>query len=132
MSMTDPIADFLTRIRNASAARHRWVDIPASNLKIRIAVLLKLEGFIKDFVIVEDSKQNQIRMYLRYTTDDKPVIEALQRISKPGRRLYVNADQLPKVRNGLGVAILTTSRGVVTDKQARKERIGGEVLCYIW
>ncbi len=132
MSMTDPIADFLTRIRNASAARHRWVDIPASNLKIRIAVLLKLEGFIKDFVIVEDSKQNQIRMYLRYTADDKPVIETLQRVSKPGRRHYVNADQLPKVRNGLGVAILTTSRGVVTDKQARKERIGGEVLCYIW
>lgn len=132
MSMTDPIADFLTRIRNASAARHRWVDIPASNLKVRMAVLLKLEGYIKDFVLVEDDKQNILRIYLRYSPDGDPVIERLQRVSKPGRRHYVNAGQLPRVRNGLGVAILTTSRGVITDKQARKERVGGEVLCYIW
>ncbi|MCF7843214.1 MAG: 30S ribosomal protein S8 [Lentisphaeria bacterium] len=132
MSMTDPIADFLTRIRNASAARHRWVDIPASNLKVRIAVLLKLEGYIKDFVLVEDDKQNILRVYLRYSPDGNPVIERMQRVSKPGRRHYVNAGQLPRVRNGLGVAILTTSRGVITDKQARKERVGGEVLCYIW
>lgn len=132
MSMTDPIADFLTRVRNASAARHRWVDIPASNLKVRIAVLLKLEGYVKDFVLVEDDKQNILRIYLRYSPDGDPVIERLQRVSKPGRRHYVNAGQLPRVRNGLGVAILTTSRGVITDKQARKERVGGEVLCYIW
>lgn len=132
MSMTDPIADFLTRLRNASAARHRWVDIPASNLKVRIAVLLKLEGYIKDFVLVEDNKQNILRLYLRYTPDGDPVIGRLQRVSKPGRRHYVNAGQLPRVRNGLGVAILTTSRGVITDKQARKEHVGGEVLCYIW
>ncbi|MCF7802529.1 MAG: 30S ribosomal protein S8 [Candidatus Marinimicrobia bacterium] len=132
MSMTDPIADFLTRIRNASAARHRWVDIPAANLKVRIAVLLKLEGYIKDFVLVEDDKQNILRIYLRYSPDGGPVIERMQRVSKPGRRHYVNAGQLPRVRNGLGVAILTTSRGVITDKQARKERVGGEVLCYIW
>ncbi|HCW75806.1 MAG TPA: 30S ribosomal protein S8 [Candidatus Marinimicrobia bacterium] len=132
MSMTDPIADFLTRIRNASMASHRWVDVPASNLKVRMAVLLKLEGYIKDFVLVEDPIQNILRMYLRYTPDGKPVFASLQRVSKPGRRHYVNAGQLPRVRNGLGIAILTTSRGVITDKQARRERVGGEVLCYIW
>lgn len=132
MSMTDPIADFLTRIRNASMAQHRWVDVPSSNLKVRMAVLLKLEGYIKDFVLVEDPIQNILRMYLRYTPDGKPVFARLERVSKPGRRHYVNAGKLPRVRNGLGIAILTTSRGVITDKQARRERVGGEVLCYIW
>jgi len=132
MSMSDPIADFLTRIRNAQQAHHRWTDIPSSNLKVRIALLLKLEGFIKDFVIVEDDKQNMLRVYIKYTTDGTPVINGLKRISRPGRREYVSADNLPRVRNGLGVAILTTSKGVVTEKQARKENIGGEVLCYIW
>jgi len=132
MSMNDPIADFLTRIRNAQQARHRWTDIPSSNLKLRMALLLKLEGFVKDFVIVEDDKQNVLRVYLKYTSDGSPVIKGLTRISRPGRRHYVPADSLPRVRNGLGVAILTTSRGVITDKQAKTERVGGEVLCHVW
>jgi len=132
MSMSDPIADFLTRIRNAQQAHHRWTDIPSSNLKVRIALLLKLEGFIKDFVIIEDDKQNLLRVYIKYANDGTPVINGLKRISRPGRREYVSADNLPRVRNGLGVAILTTSKGVVTEKQARKENIGGEVLCYVW
>lgn len=132
MSMSDPIADLLTRIRNAQQARHRWTDIPSSNLKLRMALLLKLEGFIKDFVIVEDEKQNVLRVYLKYTSNGSPVIGGLTRISRPGRRHYVAADNLPRVRNGLGIAILTTSRGVITDKQAKKERVGGEVLCHVW
>ena len=125
MSMTDPIADLLTRIRNAQQARHRWTDVP-------IALLLKLEGFIKDFVIVEDDKQNILRVYLKYGPEGTGVITGVTRISRPGRREYVTADNLPRVRNGLGIAILTTSRGVITEKQARKERIGGEVLCHVW
>ena len=132
MSMTDPIADFITRIRNAQQARHRWTDIPSSNLKVRMALLLKLEGFIKDFVIVEDDKQNILRVYLKYTPDGAGVIAGLKRVSRPGRREYVTADKLPRVRNGLGIAILTTSKGVITEKQARKERLGGEVLCEVW
>ena len=132
MSMNDPIADFLTRIRNGQQAGHRWTDIPSSNLKLRMALLLKLEGYIKDFVIVEDDKQNVLRVYLKYTAKGSPVITGLTRISRPGRRHYVPADNLPRVRNGLGIAILTTSRGVVTDKQAKKERVGGEVLCHVW
>ncbi|MCF7921338.1 MAG: 30S ribosomal protein S8 [Candidatus Marinimicrobia bacterium] len=132
MSMNDPIADFLTRIRNAQQANHRWTDIPSSNLKLRMALLLKLEGFIKDFVIIEDDKQNMLRVYLKYTAKGSPVIAGLTRISRPGRRHYVPADNLPRVRNGLGIAILTTSRGVITDKQAKKERVGGEVLCHVW
>jgi len=132
MSMNDPVADFLTRIRNAQQAGHRWTDIPASNLKLRMALLLKLEGFVKDFVVIEDDKQNVLRVYLKYSSDGTPVIGGLTRISRPGRRLYASADNLPRVRNGLGIAILTTSRGVITDKQAKKERIGGEVLCHVW
>lgn len=132
MSMTDPIADLLTRIRNAQQARHRWTDIPSSNLKLRVALLLKLEGFIKDFVVVEDDKQNLLRVYLKYTPDGDGVITGITRVSRPGRREYVTADNLPRVRNGLGIAILTTSKGVITEKQARKERIGGEVLCHVW
>lgn len=132
MSMSDPIADFLTQIRNAAQANHRWVDIPASNLKKRMALLLKREHFIKDFLVIEDDKQGQVRLYLKYDRDGKSVIEGLQRISSPGRRRYVGAEEIPRVRNGLGVAVLTTSRGVMTDKQARAMGIGGEVLCYVW
>jgi len=123
--MNDPIADFLTRIRNAQQANHRWTDIPSSNLKLRMALLLKLEGFIKDFVIIEDDKQNMLRVYLKYTAKGSPVIAGLTRISRPGRRHYVPADNLPRVRNGLGIAILTTSRGVITDKQAKKAGVAG-------
>ena len=132
MSMSDPIADFLTQIRNAAQANHRWVDIPASNLKKRMALLLKREHFIKDFLVIEDNKQDVIRVYLKYDRDGRSVIEELKRVSTPGRRRYVNADEIPRVRNGRGIAVLTTSRGVMTDKQARVMGIGGEVLCYVW
>ena len=132
MPVTDPIADFLTRIRNAQMAGHRWVDVPASNLKKRIALILKHERFIRDFIIIEDGKQGIIRLFLKYTKDGQPVIAGLKRISKPGRRIYVPADKVPRVLGGLGIAILSTSKGVITDKVARKENVGGEVLCYIW
>lgn len=132
MPVTDPIADFLTRIRNAHAAGHRWVDVPASNLKKRIALILKHERFIRDFIIIEDGKQGIIRLFLKYTKDGQPVIAGLKRISKPGRRIYVPADKVPRVLGGLGIAILSTSKGVITDKVARKENVGGEVLCYVW
>jgi len=132
MSMSDPISDYLTRIRNAAQARHRWVDIPASNLKKRMSILLKRENFIKDFFIIEDDKQDLIRIFLKYDRDGNSVIEGLQRISRPGRRRYVNSDDIPRVRNGLGVAVLTTSNGVMTDKQARVMGVGGEILCYVW
>ncbi len=132
MSMSDPIADYLTRIRNAAQGKHRWVDIPASNLKKRMSILLKRENFIKDFFIIEDDKQDLIRIFLKYDRDGNSVIEGLQRISKPGRRRYVSSDDIPRVRNGLGVAVLTTSNGVMTDKQARVMGVGGEILCYVW
>lgn len=132
MAVTDPIADYLTRIRNAYAARHRWVDIPASNLKKKISLILKSENFIKDFIIIKDNKQNILRLYLKYTKTGEPLIEGLQRISRPGRRIYVNAQQIPRVVGGMGIAILSTSRGVITDKVARKLQVGGEVLCYVW
>lgn len=132
MSMSDPIADYLTRIRNATMAKHRWVDIPASNLKKRLSLVMKQENFIKDFYVIEDSKQDMIRIFLKYTRDEETVIQGMRRVSRPGRRRYVNVDEIPKVRNGLGTAVLTTSRGLMTDKQARVMGIGGEVLCYIW
>ncbi|HKJ69347.1 MAG TPA: 30S ribosomal protein S8 [bacterium] len=132
MSMSDSIADYLTRVRNAAQANHRWVDIPASNLKKRMSLLLKREKFIKDFFIIEDNKQDIIRIFLKYDRDGNSVIEGLKRASTPGRRRYVGSDEIPRVRNGLGVAVLTTSRGVMTDKQARVMGIGGEVLCYVW
>lgn len=132
MGMTDPIADLLTRIRNASAVRHDKALIPASNLKLRIVNLLLEEGFIRNFKVIKDDKQDLICVYLKYTTDDRPVISHLERVSSPGRRLYVKAKNLPRVRHGLGVAILSTSRGVMTDKQARTLHIGGEHLCSVW
>ncbi|BFN37674.1 30S ribosomal protein S8 [Fidelibacter multiformis] len=130
--MTDPIADFLTRIRNATTAQHRWVEIPASKLKARIALILKTKGYIKDFILVEDGKQGMLRLYLKYLSDGRPVLYGLERVSKPGRRIYVKALEIPRVRNGLGIGILSTSQGVLTDKEAREKGIGGEYLCKIW
>ena len=132
MTMTDPIADYLTQVRNATHAGHRWVDIPASNLKKRMTLLLKKEHFIKDFYVVEDEKQDFIRIFLKYDREGNGVIEGLKRVSRPGRRRYVGSDEIPRVRNGLGVAVLTTSHGLMTDKQAKVMGVGGEVICYIW
>ncbi|MDR2732126.1 MAG: 30S ribosomal protein S8 [Fibromonadaceae bacterium] len=129
--LTDPIADMLTRIRNASAAKLPVVNVPSSNLKQEIARVLKEKGFIKKFVVVEDGKQNIIKMLLRYT-DGIPAIQGIQRVSRPGLRRYSNVETLPKVLNGLGYAILSTSHGVMTDHEARKQKIGGEVLCKVW
>jgi len=132
MGMTDPIADLLTRIRNASAVNHEKVLIPASNLKLRIVNLLLQEGFVRNFKIIKDNKQDVVCVYLKYTPDNAPVITHLERVSKPGRRAYVKAKNIPSVRSGLGVAILSTSRGVMTDAQARALHLGGEHICSIW
>lgn len=132
MSMTDPIADYLTRIRNALQAHHRYVDIPASNMKKRISEILYKQGYIKNFIIIEDGKQGIIRVFLKYDQNGKPVIHQLQRVSKPGRRYFVDVDHLPRVKNNMGIAIISTSRGILTERQARKDRVGGEVLCYVW
>ena len=131
MGMTDPLADLLTRIRNASAVGHETVSVPASNTKLRIANLLLEEGFIRNFKVVQDSRQDAICIYLKYT-ETRPVITQIERVSKPGRRMYVKAKNLPRVRSGLGIAILSTSRGVMTDGQARALHIGGEYLCSVW
>ena len=132
MSMTDPIADFLTRIRNAQSAGKNWVDVPASNLKKRIAFVLKEEKFIRDMILIEDNKQNILRIFLNYDYEKQPVIHGIQRYSKPGCRRYVSADNMPRVLNGMGVSILSTSKGVVSDKKAKLLSIGGEVLCQVW
>ena len=131
MSMTDPIADYFTRIRNALMAGHAKLDIPCSNLKCRISGILKEEGFIRDFKQFKDSKQGILRVYLKYK-NEVPVIRGIKRISKPGRRTYVSKDTIPKVLNGLGVALVSTSRGVLTDENCRKNGIGGEVLGFVW
>ncbi len=131
-TVTDPIADMLTRIRNSSMAEHEKVDIPASKLKVRLAELLKEEGFIKNFRLIEDRKQGVLRVYLKYGPGQERVITGLRRVSKPGRRLYVGADKIPSVLGGIGVAILSTPRGVLTDRESRRLRVGGEVLCYVW
>ncbi|GAE93738.1 SSU ribosomal protein S8p [Gracilibacillus boraciitolerans JCM 21714] len=132
MTMTDPIADMLTRIRNANMVRHEKLEFPASNLKKEIADILKREGFIRDYEYVEDDKQGILRIFLKYGSNDERVITGLKKISKPGLRVYAKADELPKVLNGLGVAIVSTSKGVLSDKEARSQAIGGEVLAYIW
>ena len=132
MSMSDPIADFLTRIRNANMAQHESVEAPASKMKKDIAEILKNEGFIRDVEYVDDNKQGIIRVFLKYGNDGQRVISGLKRISKPGLRTYVKADAVPRVLNGLGIAIISTSEGVVTDKVARAKKIGGEVIAYIW
>lgn len=132
MAMSDPIADFLTRIRNAGIVYHDKVEVPASNVKKAIAEILKEEGFIKDVEYISDNKQGIIRLYLKYGPNRERVITGLKRISRPGRRVYAKKDEVPKVLGGLGIAIISTSKGVMTDKQARKEGLGGEVICYIW
>ena len=132
MAMTDPIADFLTRIRNANMVKHESVEVPASKMKRDIAEILKNEGFIRDVEYIDDDKQGIIRVFLKYGKDGERVISGLKRISKPGLRSYVKADAVPKVLNGLGIAIISTSEGVVTDKVARAKKIGGEVIAYIW
>lgn len=132
MAMTDPIADFLTRIRNANMVKHESVEVPASKMKRDIAEILKNEGFICDVEYIDDDKQGIIRVFLKYGKNNERVISGLRRISKPGLRSYVKADAVPKVLNGLGIAILSTSEGVMTDKDARAKKIGGEVIAYVW
>lgn len=132
MGMTDPIADMLTRIRNANMAKQEKVDIPSSNLKLELARVLKEEGYIKNFKLLKDRKQGIVRVYLKYSPDELRVINGLKRVSSPGNRVYVGADEIPRVMGGLGVAIISTSKGVMADKQSRKMNMGGEVLCYIW
>ncbi len=132
MQITDPIADLLTRIRNASSAKHATVDIPASNMKKAIAQILLDEGYIKNFQVIEDSKQGIIRVTLKYGENKSKVITGLKRVSRPGLRIYAGADELPKVLRGLGIAIISTSKGIMTDKEARANHIGGEVLAFIW
>jgi small subunit ribosomal protein S8 len=129
---SDPIADMLTRVRNASRAEHEKVDIPASRLKIRLAEILKDEGFIKNFRVLEDGKQGTLRVYLKYGQGNEKMISGLVRVSTPGRRIYVGHDEIPSILGGMGVAMLSTSRGVVTDREARKQKTGGEVLAYVW
>lgn len=130
--LTDPVADMLTRIRNASGAEHEKVDIPASRLKVRIAGILKEEGFIKNFRVIEDSRQGMLRVYLKYGAGNAKLITGLRRVSKPGRRVYVPADRIPSVLGGMGVVILSTPQGVLTGRQSRSQKVGGEVLCYVW
>ena len=131
MVMTDPIADFLTRIRNANMVMHEKVEIPASKTKAALAEILKNEGFIKDYEQVEDGKQGIIRVYLKYGANREKVISGLKRISKPGLKVYCKKDEIPKVLGGLGIAIISTSKGIMTDKEARKLGLGGEVICYV-
>ena len=132
MNITDPIADMLTRIRNANTSKHQTVDVPASNMKRAIAQILVNEGYIKSFEEIKDEKQGIIRITLKYDENGKRVISGLKRISKPGLRIYASKDELPQVLNGLGIALISTSKGIKTDKVARKDNLGGEVLAYIW
>ena len=132
MQITDTIADMLTRIRNASSAKHESVDVPASNVKKAIAQILLDEGYIGGFEVVDDGKQGIIRIALKYGPNKSQIITGIRRVSKPGLRIYSNVEDMPKVMKGLGVAILSTSKGIMTDKQARKANVGGEVLAYIW
>ena len=132
MSMTDPVADYLTRIRNGQARLKKFVDIPSSNLKKRISNILKEEHFVRDYIQIKDKKQNLLRVFLKYDYEKNPVIHGIKRISKPGCRIYVSSDNLPRVLNGLGISILTTSKGVLSNKKAKKLSVGGEVLCQVW
>jgi small subunit ribosomal protein S8 len=132
MVMTDPIADMLTRIRNANMVKHEKLELPASTIKKDIADILKREGFVQDYEFVEDSKQGVLRIFLKYGVDETRVITGIKRISKPGLRVYAKATEVPRVLNGLGIAIVSTSRGVLSDKEARAQAVGGEVLAYVW
>jgi small subunit ribosomal protein S8 len=129
---SDPIADMLTRVRNASRAEHEKVDIPASRLKVRIAEILKAEGFIKNYRVLDDSKQQTLRVYLKYGPANEQMISGLVRVSSPGRRVYVTHDRIPSILAGMGVTILSTSRGLLTDRDARSQKVGGEVLAHVW
>ena len=132
MQITDSIADLLTRIRNANSAKHDTVEVPASNMKKAICQILEDEGYIKNFTTIEDGKQGMIKITLKYGEGKTPVISGLRRVSKPGLRIYSNVEDMPKVMKGLGIAVISTSKGVMTDRQARKENVGGEALAFIW
>lgn len=132
MSMTDPIADYLTRVRNAQQAKHKFVDIPASNAKRKISKILLEQGYVKKYIIIDDGKQGLIRIWLKYDQATNPIITKLIRVSTPGRRQYVGVEKLPRVMNNLGIAIMTTPKGVITAREAKRQNVGGEVLCYIW
>lgn len=132
MVMTDPIADMLTRIRNANVVRHEKLELPASKVKAEIADILKREGYVRDYEVIKDNKQGVLRIFLKYGANDERVITGLKRISKPGLRVYAKANEVPRVLNGLGTAIVSTSKGVLSDKEARAQAVGGEVLAYIW
>ena len=132
MQITDTIADMLTRIRNANSAKHPTVDVPASNMKKQIAQILVDEGYIKSFRVIDDDKQGVIRITLKYTENKSQVITGLRRVSKPGLRMYSNSKDMPKVMKGLGIAIVSTSKGIMTDREARKNNVGGEVLAFVW
>lgn len=130
--MTDPIADMLTRIRNGNNARHESVDVPASNIKKELAEILVNEGFIKSFNVIDDGKQGVIKLDLKYGRNEEKIISGIRRISKPGLRVYAKSDEIPKVLGGLGIAVISTSKGILTDRQAREQGVGGEVICYVW
>ena len=132
MVMTDPIADMLTRIRNANTVKHDKLELPASTIKKEIADILKREGFVKNYEFIEDNKQGVLRIFLKYGRNNERVITGVKRISKPGLRVYAKADEVPRVLNGLGIAIVSTSKGVLSDKEARNQSVGGEVLAYVW
>jgi small subunit ribosomal protein S8 len=132
MSLNDPIADYLTQIRNAARARHSRVDIPASNIIKDLTKILQDEGYIRSFTVIGDSKQDLVRIYLKYGENKKSAITGIKRVSRPGYRRYAKIDQIPRVLNGLGIAILSTPKGLLTDKKARAQRIGGEVICHVW
>ena len=132
MAMTDPIADLLTRIRNAGMAKHQKLDVPSSNLKVAVATVLKDLGYIKNFKTASDDKQGVLRIYLKFDGDSQHVIHEIKRVSTPGRRVYVGKDEIPQVKNGLGAAILSTSKGVMDDAAARQAEVGGEILCTVW
>ncbi|KKE78562.1 30S ribosomal protein S8 [Oceanobacillus caeni] len=132
MTMTDPIADMLTRIRNANMVKHEKLELPSSKIKAEIADILKREGFVKDYEVIEDNKQGVLRIFLKYGQNEEKVITGIKRISKPGLRVYAKASEVPRVLNGLGIAIVSTSKGVLSDKEARSQAVGGEVLAYVW
>ncbi|UJL46558.1 30S ribosomal protein S8 [Virgibacillus sp. NKC19-16] len=132
MVMTDPIADMLTRIRNANMVKHEKLELPASTIKKDIADILKREGFVSDYEFIEDNKQGILRIFLKYGVEEQQVITGIKRISKPGLRVYAKAAEVPRVLNGLGIAIVSTSKGVLSDKEARSQAVGGEVLAYVW
>lgn len=132
MSMTDPIADLLTRIRNAGMAKHQKLDVPSSTVKVALATVLRDLGYIKNFKTISDDRQGVLRIYLKFDDNDQPVIHEIRRVSTPGRRVYVGKDEIPSIKNGLGCAILSTSKGVMDDVAARKAQVGGELLCTVW